>query len=560
MPFKPVDYAVEISIGPLIDDTDFKSLETAVAYNESGMSVDLFIETTAGITKTDITPTSGGAYAWTHKGNGIYRLVIPASDNDTCGVLWIVGVCDGVLPFESPRYTIVPANVYDGFVAGTDKLKVHTDEITDGLIDDETRLHGGTAQAGGASTITLAAGAVATDDYYKHSIVAITAGTGAGQAGVISSYVGSTRVATMTAAWATQPDNTSIYVVLPLGTLPLDSDGVNAACDAAIETYRLHELMTTELGGQPATGSLLGDLTGDDGGTQRFTANALELAPTDSEVVEFACATALESYRLNELMVNELSDPPGSGSLFGDLTEDDDGTQRFTANALEQGPAGDGETQLHSGTAQAGGASTITLAAGAVATDDYYKHSIVAITAGTGAGQAGVISSYVGSTRVATMTAAWATQPDGTSQYVILPFGTVAGVVLSDATEADIDAIKAKTDLLNFTGTDVKATLDGEGVDATKIDGSATAAERMKTAAQTIVTGQAVAGTLSTTQMTTDLTEVTDDHYNGRQLLFTSGTLMDQATEITGYDGSSKKLIFTALTEAPQVGDAFTIV
>jgi hypothetical protein len=51
---------------------------------------------------------------------------------------------------------------------------------------------------------------------------------------------------------------------------------VNAQCDAAIETYRLDELIVTALGSQPTAGSILGDLTEDDGGTQRFTANALE--------------------------------------------------------------------------------------------------------------------------------------------------------------------------------------------------------------------------------------------------------------------------------------------
>lgn len=35
-----------------------------------------------------------------------------------------------------------------------------------------------------------------------------------------------------------------------------------------------------------------------------------------------------------------------------------------------------------------------------------------------------------------------------------------------DVLQTDVDTIKAKTDLLTFTGTDVKATLDGEIVDS----------------------------------------------------------------------------------------------
>lgn len=75
-----------------------------------------------------------------------------------------------------------------------------------------------------------------------------------------------------------------------------------------------------------------------------------------------------------------------------------------------------------------------------------------------------------------------------------------------------------------------------------------------------IVKGAAQTGTLSTTQMTTDLSEATDDHYNGRTLIFLTGNLAGQATDITDYAGSSGLLTFTALTEAPADTDEFIIV
>lgn len=78
------------------------------------------------------------------------------------------------------------------------------------IISDE-----GTAQAGGASTITLRAGASATDDIYINAFVTILSGTGSGQTRIISDYVGATKVATVDSAWDTQPDNTSIYAVIP---------------------------------------------------------------------------------------------------------------------------------------------------------------------------------------------------------------------------------------------------------------------------------------------------------------------------------------------------------
>lgn len=72
----------------------------------------------------------------------------------------------------------------------------------------------GTAQAGGASTITLDSGASATNGYYVEYYVTITSGTGAGQTRRITGYVGSTKVATVDTAWTTQPDATSVYAIV----------------------------------------------------------------------------------------------------------------------------------------------------------------------------------------------------------------------------------------------------------------------------------------------------------------------------------------------------------
>lgn len=83
-------------------------------------------------------------------------------------------------------------------------------------------------------------------------------------------------------------------------------------------------------------------------------------------------------------------------------------------------------TVQHSGTAQAGASTTITLAAGATATDDIYNGYAVKIIAGTGVGQTRMISDYVGSTRVATVSSAWGTNPDNTSEYEVFGFQLVA--------------------------------------------------------------------------------------------------------------------------------------
>lgn len=78
--------------------------------------------------------------------------------------------------------------------------------------------HVGTAQAGASGSITLAAAASATDDFYNGNSVSIVGLVGAGQAPRYGyDYNGTSKVLSITPNWATNPDNTSRYIVGPLG-------------------------------------------------------------------------------------------------------------------------------------------------------------------------------------------------------------------------------------------------------------------------------------------------------------------------------------------------------
>jgi hypothetical protein len=59
-----------------------------------------------------------------------------------------------------------------------------------------------------------------------------------------------------------------------------------------------------------------------------------------------------------------------------------------------------------------------------------------------------------------------------------------------------------------------------------------------------------------------DITEATADHYIGRVIIFTSGALQYQATEITDYAlvGANGSFTVNTLTETPADGDTFIIV
>lgn len=100
---------VPINIFPLTDDTDFKTREVALTYDQAGLDLVWNFVTTAGaMSQTAVTPTeAAGDYDWAHQGDGMYTIEIPASagasiNNDTEGHGWFTGYATGVLPWRGP--------------------------------------------------------------------------------------------------------------------------------------------------------------------------------------------------------------------------------------------------------------------------------------------------------------------------------------------------------------------------------------------------------------------------------------------------------------------------
>jgi hypothetical protein len=102
----------------------------------------------------------------------------------------------------------------------------------------------GVAQSGTSTTIKLRAYASSTNDIYLCNVVAIIAGTGRGQARLVGAYDGTSKIATICGDnWATNPDNTSVYVLMPYGTTCTSCIGtyalgqINTECDTALTDY-----------------------------------------------------------------------------------------------------------------------------------------------------------------------------------------------------------------------------------------------------------------------------------------------------------------------------------
>lgn len=99
-----------------------------------------------------------------------------------------------------------------------------------------------------------------------------------------------------------------------------------------------------------------------------------------------------------------------------------------------------------------------------------------------------------------------------------------------------------------------------QGVNLVEILGDSTATTNFKTALNSEITGSAISGVLSKTQMTTTLSDVLNNVYVGRIVIWTSGTLIRQVANITGYNGTTKMLTFTSVTTPPSAADEFIIL
>jgi len=120
----------------------------------------------------------------------------------------------------------------------------------------------GTAQNGTGTSIQLATGASATDDIYNNMTVYISSGTGSGQLRTITDYVGSTKTATV-ATWTTNPNNTSIYEVMPLVTITTSEGSGAAARTSSVVGGVIKKISMTAVGTGYRSGTV--SLTGGGG-------------------------------------------------------------------------------------------------------------------------------------------------------------------------------------------------------------------------------------------------------------------------------------------------------
>lgn len=125
--------------------------------------------------------------------------------------------------------------------------------------------------------------------------------------------------------------------------------------------------------------------------------------------------------------------------------------------------------------------------------------------------------------------------------------------------DTQLAAIQADTDDIQ---TRIPAALTGGGnikADVIAVSGDTVAADTLEALMDGNVVAQVNDAGATSTVFITTLTEATNDHYKGRLITFLTGTCAGQQTAITGYNGGTKALTVTAMTEAPASNDFFVM-
>lgn len=340
-----------------------------------------------------------------------------------------------------------------GQYVNTDVVRVNGDATAASnlaAMANATVLRINTATAGSASSVTLDAGAPAVAQYYRDNFVVITAGTGAGQARIITDY-SSGRQATVFPTWNTTPTSGSTFVIVghPRSSInpkqiidDTTASGVGKALDNINVLFPILVLRSNAC--QSATSTTL-RLDASAASNTNAYKGALLLITNGSGANQVRRITAYNGTTKDATIDTAWDTTPSGGDAFVILA-----TEGPQSTVVTQ----DADITL-SGTAQAGASTSITLPAGASAVTDFYKYQVVTLTGGTGAGQSRIVTAYNGTTTVATVDSAWATNPDATTTFVLRGMGSIAGATAPTAAQvADAvwDEAMADHDTASSTG------------------------------------------------------------------------------------------------------------
>ncbi len=497
--------SVDVNFGPFIDDTDFKS-------------------TLSGLSPSTSISKNGAAYGagptGSHQSDGHYSITLSTTHTNTLGSLRVMCKATGALSVWRD-FQVVPANVYDSLVGGSDTLQADVTQFggTNGTFDSgrpEVKL-GNVAHGGASATLTISTFTVGAESING---IGLDAGKALWKVDDWQTFILATTFPADVIAIssdATAANNAEAFfdgTGYAGGTIKLGVDAVQISGDTTaannlealldgtggVSLSASEFLLTTpivanvtQIGTNSTAASnctLFFNGTGYAGGTTKLGVNAVQISD------DTGAANNLEAFfdgtgynaststvgtvttAVNVTTVNGLAASVVNASALATdaVTEITAGIwNAATSSYATVGTFGQQLQEIRSGTAQGGTSSSITLDASASSVTNFYNDSVVQITAGTGVRQARKITSYNGTSKVATVNPAWGTTPSSDSVFTIHPHGADAAASLTAAQCADAVWDELRADHV-ISGSFGEYTLS----DMVRISGDATAANNLE--------------------------------------------------------------------------------
>ena len=126
--------AATVLIGPAVDKNDGVTPEAGLT---AGGVDEAVLYKHDGTVAVDISGTT----TLTHRAGGMYTVTLSTTDTATAGRLTLYVRDDSVCLPMWKDFDVVPANVYDSLVAGSDQLSVDAEAVADAVLDESVSAH-----------------------------------------------------------------------------------------------------------------------------------------------------------------------------------------------------------------------------------------------------------------------------------------------------------------------------------------------------------------------------------------------------------------------------------
>jgi len=380
-------------LGPFVDATDGVAVETGLATAMDNASTGIRLSKNGG----NMGDRNDGT-APVHDEDGWYTIVLDTTDTGTLGLLQVEFSDPTVALPAWQTFSVVTANYWDTkYSTDTFDVNVTTmaaNSIATGVI--ATDAIGATA---------MAPNSIASDVMAANSIATGVIATDA--IGVLAMAAGSISAGTIASGELTNIED-EIWDALKSAHTTPDSFG---------------DFLDDEITSRQASGAV--DLNADQSGVTIGTVNLLAANAIAVGVI------ATDAIGILAMAPNSIAaDVMAAGSISSgviaaaELTNIENEIWDATmASHITADTMGLANNIARANVATGGGASTITLDAGASALADFYNGSEISLVNGTGAGQTRRIIDYDVTTFIATVDRAWITNPISGTEFVITAGG-----------------------------------------------------------------------------------------------------------------------------------------